>query len=204
MKKLLIFFCLISLFSNIHAQSDSTMKRFADSVCKCMSRVDLNSIKSEAEAQQAITTCFLKDNMGVLMKLADERNIDITDQAAMRKVGEEVGMELMKQNCQPFIQLSMQMAKASGKTEISSISSTSGTLSSVETKDFCKFIVTDNNGKRNTFYWLHHFKNSEKFMDLPSRYVGKKLKVSWQETEVYIPAAKGYFKIKEITEVQVL
>ena len=41
-------------------------------------------------------------------------------------------------------------------------------------------------------------------MDLPAKYVGKKLKVSWQETEVYIPAAKGYFKIKEITEVQVL
>lgn len=41
-------------------------------------------------------------------------------------------------------------------------------------------------------------------MDQPAKYVGKKLKVSWQETEVYIPAAKGYFKIKEITEVQVL
>ena len=41
-------------------------------------------------------------------------------------------------------------------------------------------------------------------MDQPAKYVGKKLKVSWQETEVYIPAAKGYFKIKEITTIELL
>ena len=204
MKKLPLILCLLCAFSFTRAQSDTTMKKFVDSVCKCMGKIDLNTIKSEAEAQQAMTACFVKDNMAVLMKLADERNIDITDQAAMRKVGEEVGMELMKQNCQAFIQLSMQLSKAGGKSEVVSISTTSGTLATVETKDFCKFIVTDNSGRRNTFYWLHHFKNSEKFMDQPSKYVGKKLKVSWQETEVYIPAAKGYFKIKEITEVQVL
>ena len=205
MKKLALFFCLLCVFSITHAQSDTTMKKFVDSVCKCMSKIDMNTIKSEADAQQAMTACFVKDNMSVLMKVADERNIDITDQAAMRKIGEEVGLELVKQNCQPFIQLSMQMAKAN-KSEVStSVTTTSsGTLSSIETKDFCKFIVTDNSGRRNTFYWLHHFKNSEKFMDQPAKYVGKKLKVSWQETEVYIPAAKGYFKIKEITTIELL
>jgi hypothetical protein len=30
------------------------------------------------------------------------------------------------------------------------------------------------------------------------------MKISWQETEVYIPAAKGYFKIKEIKGIDLL
>ena len=143
--------------------------------------------------------------MNLLMKVAEKRGISITDQAAMEKIGQELAIEMMKQNCNSFVQMSLKMSKsAEVLEEVVDASSTSGTLSSVETKEFCKFNLTDASGKKTSYYWLHHFKNSEKFIDQPSRYVGKKIKVFWRETEVYVPAAKGYYKIKEITEIQVL
>jgi hypothetical protein len=137
--------------------------------------------------------------------VAKKRGVDITDQAALQKIGEELALEMVKQNCNAFIQMSMKISKGEETMgEVTEVFSTTGTLSAIETKDFSKLILTDANGKKSTFYWMHHFKNSEKFIGQPTKFIGKKMKVSWQETEVYIPAAKGYFKIKEIKGIDLL
>ena len=196
---------MLYLATVARSQTDSTMKTFVDSVCKCLSRVDMNNLKDKGDAQVALTGCILNENMGLLMQVAEKRGVSVSDKAAMEKVGQEMAMELMKQNCTAFVQMSLKMSKGMVQDEeVVSVSSTSGTLTSVETKDFCKFIVSDSKGKKLSFYWLHYFKNSEKFTDQPAKYVGKKLKVFWQEIEVYVPSAKGYYKIKEITEIQVM
>jgi len=205
MKKIVLISCLLYLATTARSQTDTTMKTFVDSVCKCLSRLDMNNIKDKGDAQIALTGCILNENMGLLMQVAEKRGVSVSDKAAMEKVGQEMAMELMKQNCNAFVQMSLKMSQGMVRDEaVPDVSSTSGTLTSVETKDFCKFIVTDTKGKKVSFYWLHYFKNSEKFTDQPSKYVGKKLKIFWQETEVYVPTAKGYYKIKEITEVQVM
>ena len=205
MKKLLMILFLGSIACSAMSQTDTTMQVFVDSVCKCLSKVDLNKIKTQNDAQVALTSCVMNENMSLLMKLAEKRGIDITDQAGMEKIGQELAIEMMKQNCNAFVQMSIKLTKGGETTEaVSNVSTTSGTLASIETKDFCKFILTDASGKRSTFYWMHHFKNSEKFIDQPTKFIGKKMKVSWQETEVYIPAAKGYFKIKEIKGIDLL
>jgi len=205
MKRIILISSMLYLATVARSQTDSTMKTFVDSVCKCLSRVDMNNLKDKSDAQVALTGCILNENMGLLMQVAEKRGVSVSDKAAMEKVGQEMAMELMKQNCTAFVQMSLKMSKGMVQDEeVVSVSSTSGTLTSVETKDFCKFIVSDSKGKKLSFYWLHYFKNSEKFTDQPSKYVGKKLKVFWQEIEVYVPSAKGYYKIKEITEIQVM
>ena len=206
MKKLIILIIIATISFSAKSQTDTTMQVFVDSVCKCLSKVDLNTIKNQSDAQAALSGCILNENMNLLMKVAEKRGVDITDQEGMEKIGKELAIEMMKQNCSAFVQMSVKMSKAGpvADEEVLDVSSTTGTLSSVETKEFCKFNLTDARGKKTSFYWLHHFKNSEKFTDQPSKYVGKKLKVFWQETEVYVPAAKGYYKIKEIKEIQIL
>jgi len=205
MKRIILISSMLYLATVARSQTDSTMKTFVDSVCKCLSRVDMNNLKDKGDAQVALTGCILNENMGLLMQVAEKRGVSVSDKAAMEKVGQEMAMELMKQNCTAFVQMSLKMSKGMVQDEeVLAVSSTSGTLTSVETKDFCKFIVSDSKGKKLSFYWLHYFKNSEKFTDQPAKYVGKKLKVFWQEIEVYVPSAKGYYKIKEITEIQVM
>ena len=181
---------------------DEELSRLPDKYRVAVVFCDLQG-KTRAEAEATVTNCFLKGNMNLLMQLADERKITVTDQQAMRKIGEEVGMQLMRRNCDAFVQLSMKMAQESNG-ERTSFSKTSGTLSAVETKDFCKLILTESNGKKSSFYWLHHFTNSEKFVGQPAKYIGKKVKITWEDTEVYLPAMKDYFKIKEIKEIELL
>lgn len=206
MKKHIVVFSLLCCTLPAMSQYDSTMKTFVDSVCKCLTRIDLSGVKTSSEAKAVLGKCFLSGNMDLLMKLAEEKGVDISSSQAMEKIGQDVGVELFKQGCQPFIQLSIRMAKEDAVKEADDVEvdDLTGTLTSIETKEFTKFIVTETSGKRHTLYWLHHFKNSEKFIDQPSKYIGKKMKIYWQEMEVFVPSAKGYFKIKEIKAIEVL
>src|SRR4249919_1253352 len=156
MKKIILISCMLYLAATARSQTDTTMKVFADSVCKCLSRIDMNNIKGRDDAQVALTGCILNENMGLLMQVAEKRGLSVSDKAAMKKMGQEMAMELMKQNCNAFVQMSIKLTKG-GVTvkdeEVLDVSTTSGTLSSVETKDFCKFNVTDASGKKVSFYW---------------------------------------------------
>ena len=205
MRKIIQILAFLSYASMLQAQSDSTMQRFADSVCKCLEKVDINSIKTKNAAEQAITNCFLKGNVYTFMKLCDERGISVTDEEAINKLGEELGEVMFNRKCTPFVQLSFKLAaEEMGVEKDAFASTTSGTLTAVESKEFRKLILTEAGGRKNTYYWLHHFKNSEMLIDHPEKFIGKKMKITWTETEVFLPAAKGYFKIKEIKEIEIL
>jgi hypothetical protein len=77
-------------------------------------------------------------------------------------------------------------------------------LKRIDTKDFNYFVLTDNNNQEKSFIWLRQFPGSENFTASAAKFTNKKLKISWQEIEVYIPSAKNYYKIKEVTGVEVL
>ena len=81
---------------------------------------------------------------------------------------------------------------------------TEGRLKRIETKDFNYFVITDDNNKEKSFIWLRQFTGSDDFISNANKYVGKKIRISWQEIEVYVPTAKNYFGLKEVTELQVL
>ena len=205
MKKVTIVFFL--MFTAVYAmsQTDSTMKKFADSVCSCISKLDMNSIKNETDAQLAMGKCFTEGNMNLLMKVAQERGIDITDQNGMQKIGQEVGVLLFKQGCEPFIKFSMKYAGAHKTVvdeEVIDHPVISGTITAIETKEFSRFIVTDKSGKKQTLYWIHRFDNSDKFISQPSKYIGKKIQAAYEEKEVYNPTTKSYIKIKELYGIE--
>jgi len=164
----------------------------------------MNSIKNETDAQMAMGKCFTEGNMNLLMKLAQERGIDITDQAGMQKIGQEVGVLLFKQGCEPFVKFSMKYAGAQKTVVDEEVAHPviSGTITAIETKEFSRFIVTDKSGKKQTLYWIHRFNNSDKFIAQPSKYIGKKIQAAYEEKEVYSPTTKSYIKIKELYGIE--
>ena len=202
MKKLIILIALFASYSFAKAQKTEMgpiEKQMTDSLCNCVIKIDLSKITNKQEAVAAYTDCVAK-NVGLLSDLAEEMDVELEDKDAMRKVGIALAKNLMKQNCQGFIKLGTKMAGSNveDETKVSV-----GVFKRVDTKGF-NYIVIGSEGSEKSFLWLKQFARSEQFIGPTAKLAGKKLKITWQEIEVYLPAAKGYYKVKEITAIDIL
>ena len=137
--------------------------------------------------------CFSK-NSALLEAVADERKISMDDNDGMHKIGVDIGKDLLALKCDGFMQLAMKMAK---KDEVDN-SYEEGKFKRIDSKGFNYIVITDNNNEEKSFLWLKQFPGSEKFMNGGANYIGKKISIKYQELEVYLPQAKGYYKVKEI------
>jgi len=202
------FFTLLALsilfFEGAKAQTEAiaTQKQLTDSICNCLTKTDISKITNKQQAVGVFTDCFSKKT-DLLMKLADEKKVNPTDQQAMRQIGIDVGKDLFKQNCEAFTKISVIMAKSEESKEEGNGTS-EGTFLRINLKGFNYLVIKDKNSIERSFIWLEHFAGSEKFMSATGQLAGKKLKIGWHEIEVYMPEAKGYYTIKEILSVDFL
>ena len=209
MKKTLLLITLLCGIEIAHAQVAGSTKTtlspkeraMNDSLCNCMSKINLSAVKSAQQAEAAFTDCMTL-NMNALVELAEERHIEIEDQAAMHSLGVEIGKNLFKQNCASFGKLALIM---SGETKDGDGNAATtviiGTFKRMDTKGF-NYVVVSVGGSEKSLLWLKQFPNSELLMN-PANLAGKKVKVTYVEYEAYLPQAKGYYKVKEITGVEV-
>ncbi|OCX51449.1 hypothetical protein BEL04_15595 [Mucilaginibacter sp. PPCGB 2223] len=159
----------------------------------------MKKITNKAEANAAMTNCITL-HLDMFKNVIDERNVDINDRQAMTKVGIDIGANMMKNGCEGFIKVSSILAQdeVDNKGETGT---TSGVLKRIDNKGFNYFAITDINKSEKSFIWLREFPGSEKFTNGLGDYAGRKVKIKWDEIEVYLPAAKGYYKVKEIVEL---
>lgn len=204
MKKIISLLAFVSMVYCSSAQTaapSATEQRLTDSICKDLSRLDLNKINGKEEAEAAFTNSFAS-HTDLLMKLAEEQHVDFNDEAGMEKIGVKIGKDLMAMNCEAFTKISFKMVEDKKKSEGTGI--TEGTFKRIDTKSFNYIVVADENKSEKSFLWLREFSGSDKFTGETAQYAGKKLKVEWREIEVYLPQAKGYYKVKEITGITLL
>ncbi|MES2268728.1 MAG: hypothetical protein V4520_18330 [Bacteroidota bacterium] len=203
MKKFILLLCLTAIFKCADAQTTPgpAETKLTNALCDCITKLDKTKLTTREEANAAFMDCFGKQ-ADLLPDVATERGVEMTDGEAMNKIGTDIGANLVKQKCEGFMQLAMKMARKDKVAEAPQ--STSGAFKRIDVKGFNYIVLTDATGSERSFIWLRQFPGSEKFMGVNTKYIGKKLKVSWQELEVYLPAAKGYYKVKEIVGVEVL
>lgn len=199
MKNLLLSLVSLLFTNGLLAQTTtiSAQKKLTDVICSCLGETDLDKITSKQAAIDVFTNCFTK-RTDLLMQVATERHIEITDDAAMEKIGTDIGKDLLAQNCAAFLKVSVKMVQSEKNNQ--GTGSTTGTFKRIDNKGFNYIVITEN-GNEKSFLWLTQFAGSEKFMDNTTSLTGKNLNVSWKEIEVYLPQAKGYYKVKEITEI---
>jgi hypothetical protein len=203
MRKILFLFILLSLFvqrafsQTAHIPTPLENK-MTDSLCDCVSKLDFSKITNKEEAIAAYTDCIGK-HTDIFSALAIERKEDIMDQAAMRQLGLVIAKNLMAKNCVSFVKLSMLTVKKDGVVT----NSTTGTFKRIDLKGFNYIVLTDNDNQEKSFLWLRQFPGSENYMNGATKFTGKRLKIGWQELEVYLPQAKDYYKIKEIVSISV-
>jgi hypothetical protein len=179
-------------------------QRMTDSLCSCINKVDISKIVTKEDAVTAYTNC-VGQHVDMLTSITEERHIEFTNTDAMRELGIDLAKNLLRQNCSSFMKLSMLMSKENDKGQsINESHSTTGSFKRIDLKGFNYLVVSDKNNEEKSFLWLRQFPGSEKFMSNTTVLSGKKLRIIWQEVEVYLPQAKGYYKVKEITGIDFL
>lgn len=207
MKKLLLLIILPLLFTQQsfaqteHVQGPMECK-MTDSLCISVGKLDISKIKTQEEAVAAYTQC-VGDHLDLLGDFAAERNVDMTDKVAMKKIGVDLAFNLYKMKCENFIKLSTLMAMKTVNNDEHQGDVTIGVFKRMENKGFNYVVITDAKGNEKSFLWLRQFQGSENFMNGIAKYVGKKLSIGWRELEVYLPQAKGYYKVKEIVSLDI-
>lgn len=205
MKKNLLLFTIIFMIMCrvVHAQMATpgpVEQRMTDSLCKSLARLDISKITTKEEAVKAYTECVMA-HADLLPDLAAERKVDMTDQNAMRTVGIDLAKNLVKQKCDYFLKLAVKM----NSKEVEEVDrSITGTFKRIDVKGFNYVVITETGKSERSFLWLRQFPNSERFISGTAGLIGKKLKITWQELEVYLPQAKGYYKVKEILNIDIL
>jgi hypothetical protein len=79
----------------------------------------------------------------------------------------------------------------------------SGIFKRIDTKRLNYIVIPGADHKETSLIWLQEFSGSENFIDGNAAYIGKNVKVKYQELEVYLPQTKGYYKVKEIVSLNV-
>lgn len=196
---------IFSIFyaATLHAQTPAmgpVEKKLTDSLCSCITHLDQGKLHTKKEATDAFMDCFTKQS-DLLVEVAQEKKLDMGDNAAMHDLGVEIAKNLMNEKCAGFMQLAVKMAQ---KGDAGSSPTIEGSFKRIENKGFDYIIVADDDNQEKSFLWLQQFSGSENFMKDPASLAGKRLRIDWKEIEVYLPDAKGYYKVKEITGITIL
>jgi hypothetical protein len=201
MKRLLLLLLITACFTAANAQTKQGPAeiKMTNALCDCITKLDQSKLTSASLANNAFMECFTQQ-ANFLPDVAAEKNVEFSDGEAMNKIGGDIGANLLRQKCAGFKELALKMAKKNDK-ETAETQSSTGTFKRIDTKGFNYIVIADNTGSLKSFLWLREFAGSDKFAGDKPPLLNKKLKVTWQEIEVYLPAAKGYYKVKEIVGV---
>jgi len=190
-------------FSQVVRVPGPAEQKLTDSLCAALNRLDLSKINSSTEAKSAFMNSFMQQ-APMLEAVANERKVAIEDKTAMHQVGLDIGKDLLKENCSAFLKLAAKMAEKEGGDKEEASGTATGSFKRFDLKGFNYLVIGGQDNSEKSFLWLRQFPGSENFMNGTTKFAGKKLKVTWQEIEAYLPQAKGYYKIKEIIGIEVL
>ena len=205
MKKFLSVFVISSClfiqrsFAQTERVPGPAERRITDSLCVAINRLDMSKVGTGKAAESAFMDCFMRQS-ALFEDVANERKVQMEDKTAMHQMGSDIAKNLLKMKCDGFMKLALKMADKSGAP---SSETASGTLKRIDTKGFNYIVLTADDGKEMSFLWLRQFAGSEKFMNSGTVYTGKKVTINYQELEVYLPQAKGDYKVKEIVSLSV-
>ncbi|WP_345253754.1 hypothetical protein [Flaviaesturariibacter amylovorans] len=226
MKTILTTLLLLVLAGSATAQ-DSTAKLItaaARKVCDCMmSKKSANVTVTEMHqlAGECISTTALSD----FMAIAEARNVEMTDQKGLEKIGVEIGMALARIQCPLLAEIRKPQATPKRAdtgtdkevidpselpppmeriedTRIAVVESTAGTVIRTEGREVLTLVVKDESGREQRLLLLHPVQGSDKITGNLPAVKGKKLAFTWIEKKLFDPVTAKFRTVKVIAGIQ--
>jgi hypothetical protein len=210
MKKVLFAFTFLVSCLGATSQTKTTKDVLLDTLCKCITaKKDELKSASPNDIQKEVMSCFMSDGLELLMKYAQEKKVTMTDQQAMQKLGNEIGMELAKK-CPAMMQLAINSAIAdtsegSGISKIVSegeTSETQGTIVSLNTTEFPASIqLKQKSGAVKKVYLVSEFYTDDDNFYNTSYLPGKKVVAEISSQKIFIPSKKKFVTLDVVVKL---
>jgi hypothetical protein len=124
----------------------------------------------------------------------------------MYEVGIDVGMRLGVK-CESFLKIltdnfdDIQELSNSKKKKGLSVS---GSFIKLTTAEISYFEVKTSTGKTEKFFWMGYFDGADELSSRLTTIANKKVRVEFEEKEIYKPSLKEYVKVKVATKFELL
>lgn len=183
---------------------DSTSRKNAIAICNCLEKNNAEKLQTTAEVQQLFLKCMMDSASSAFTKLL-EQNTDNAE-AAGEEWGKQIAMDLFTVGCEPFLKISMKLAGESEEEENNNkvkLSTASGTVTGFEEKDFTYINIKLTNGREQTFVYVEFVPESNEWIKKPASLKGKKVKIQYEDKEVYQPKIKDFITIKILKKLEI-
>jgi len=154
-------------------------------------------------------SCFMSDGLELLMKYAEEKKVSMTDQEAMQKLGNNIGVELAKK-CPAMMQLAINSAVAdssagSGLSKVvndGETSETEGTIVSLNTTEFPASIqLKQKTGVVKKVYLVSEFYTDDDNFYNTGYLPGKKVVAEISSQKIFIPSKKKFVTLDVVVKL---
>ncbi len=172
----------------------------ARAACSCLESKNLSDDyeKLKIEAGMCILTYYQQHSDAVNEYFGiDEFNGDTG-----RKIGEKLGVKMVTICPDLVVKLGQSKIAADEGEEGPSTYTINGKVVKMEGQDLITYHVKADDGKTYKVLWYRNFPGSEELVEDPKSIVGKKVNVTVEDVECYIPKAKGYYSVKEIRKIK--
>ena len=207
------FICFVLFFAFspalIFAQKDKVTIKAANDICDCLNAYDMGS-KSQEEATNIFSQCFIEKAMGSFLDIAKENDIDASNmnEEVGRKIGTVLGFKLASLGCKPYLDFAQASVEQDKNEEVAPSEPTEGYTTGkvvrVEKTNYAYIVLKDESGREQRFLWLYYFDNSDKFTENANAMIGKSVEIKWYEEEIFLPSENDYFDLKVISGLEEL
>lgn len=193
-----ILICALFLVISSPAFSQGIIDKMANLTCQCMEDEGIDN-KTTDQITDIMTNCLTQNLIENIAQFQQELDVEITDQEAMREIGEKIGSR-MATVCPNTI---MALAGFSDETieENSEEENTfTGTIDNVKADDGLTLLfITTSSGLTEPFVWLASFEGDDALIALRENLKGTSVTVKYEELDIFNGKQGIYVTSKVIT-----
>lgn len=200
----LVSFCLSS---NAQNSKDTSIKKVAASICNCLEKNHVEKAGTEEEMQQIFLQCIFDSASSVIGDVLTSSDGDMKQNS--EEFGQKIALELMNSGCQPFIQMSVKLAKGSmgadDETDAKpALKSVDGVITKVEEKDFLYITIKQSTGREIMLIYMDYVDGSDGWIkDAAVKLANKSVSASYTESEIYQPKIKDFANLKVLKKLEI-
>jgi hypothetical protein len=183
----------------LSAQKNS-FEKLTQEACDCLADATTAEPKELADWEQKVDSCMQSSLVQHLGGLMVEKIVDVKNKDDVQAFGEKWGQKLYT-DCAAYRQYWDFRAKAQLKIKQSQLPTVVGKITRIERSiDASRIIfwLRLPTMQVMAFAWLREFDGSARFFDSSDTYIGKQVRITWENTTMYNPQNRTYDNLREI------